>query len=138
MNSPSKALPVAQSIIGNINPQQLLALLVGEVNDWVKVIQEEGTKRTAIDAQRQVMLAQIDARRDIFITYLERSFDERAVNFDALFTRLEAACTAGNSADIATILGAITALAAKSPFADLHDLDLVKANLGDADYEWVV
>ena len=68
--------------------------------------------------------------------YLERSFDERQKNFADLFAALDTAMQSGG--DVAMILGAITTLAASSPFKDLHDIDLVRKNLADPDHEWTV
>ncbi len=50
---------------------------------------------------------------------------------------LDRAMSSG-SGDVGAILTSITALAAKSPFADLHDIELVKASLADPDHEWQV
>lgn len=134
--------PVPTSVVstftGALSPQMVLESLVSEMSAWVTVIQEEGTKRARIEAQRQVLLADIATKRDIILTYLERSFDERQANFTSLFGQLEAACAGGRSDEIALLLGAITTLASKSPFADLHDLDLLKGHLADDQYEWTV
>ncbi len=111
--------------------------LMKAVNTCVELRETERTKRTAIAAQEAVALAEIAAKRDVFLTYLNCSFDERKIAFAHLFETLDRALAMG-SADLGPILGAITALAAKSPFADLHDIEMVKESLADPDHEWVV
>lgn len=106
-------------------------------DEWVRVHEEEATKRTAILAARDVTLAEIHAKRELFMSYLERSFDERREMFAGLFARLDVAMAQG-SGDVEAILGAINELAAKSPFADLRDISMVKSALVDPDHEWVV
>ncbi len=104
---------------------------------WVRVHEEEVTRRTAILAARDAAIAEIQAKSQLFMSYLERSFDERRDMFSSLFARLDVAMAQG-SGDVDAILGAITTLAAKSPFADLRDIEMVKSSLGDPDHEWVV
>lgn len=81
-----------------------------------------------------VKIAEISAKGEIFLSYLERSFDERAENFRRLCDSLDELIS--NGGDISLILTSITALAAKSPFADLHDFDLVQERLADPTHEW--
>lgn len=80
------------------------------VNTWVEVRETERTKRTAIAAQEAVALAEIAAKRDVFLTYLNRSCDERRIAFDHLFDTLDHALATG-SAD----LGSSPACSAQSP-----------------------
>lgn len=111
--------------------------IVGAVNEWLRVHEQETTKRELIRAQENVVISEIQARREIFLTYLDRSFDERERAFNELFRALDRAMT-DDPASVAAVLGSITALAAKSPFADLVDIDLVKTNLANPDHEWAV
>ena len=96
----------------------------------------EATKQETIRARKDVELKEIHAKSELFMMYLERSFDERQKNFADLFAALDTAMQSGG--DVAMILGAITTLAASSPFKDLHDIDLVRKNLADPDHEWTV
>ena len=93
--------------------------------------------RTQIHAWESATIAEITAKERIFLTYLNRSFDERERNFAELFQALDKAMSE-DVGDVAHILGAITTLAAKSPFNDLHDIELVKESLNDPDHEWTV
>lgn len=126
-------LPVATAL----DAMTVINEIVSVVNQWVQIHETEATKRELIWAQEHVVVEEIQARRDLFLTYLDRSFDERERNFAELFRALERALDA-DSGNVATILGSITALAAKSPFADLSDIELVKNNLADPDHIWAV
>ncbi|MBW4602487.1 MAG: hypothetical protein KME29_23705 [Calothrix sp. FI2-JRJ7] len=68
--------------------------------------------------------------------YLDRSFDERAKNFHALFTIVDSAIASGNNEQLAFTLNSITELAKSSPFKDLANLNNVRAALDDPDHEW--
>jgi len=111
--------------------------VLGAVDEWVRVHEAETTKRAIIAARERALVEEIGARRDLFLTYLDRSFDERESTFEQLFRALDVALQQGPE-QVGLVLGSITALAAKSPFADLTDLDLVKQHLQDPDHEWTV
>ncbi len=109
--------------------------VLGAVDAWVQVYEAETTKRALIAARERAIIGEIQARRDLFLAYLDRAFDERESNFKELFRALDTALTETPD-QVAVVLGSITALAAKSPFADLSDLDLVKQHLDDPEHEW--
>lgn len=58
-------------------------------------------------------------------------------NFDELFRSLDRAIES-NADLVPSILASISALAHKSPFADLHDPQLVRQMLDDPNHEWTV
>ncbi len=94
--------------------------IVGAVGEWVRTVEQGRAKRADIAAKEAATLAAIAADRDVLLTYLDRSFDERKDNFKQLFTALDDAIR-NNPAAVADVLGAITTLAVRSPFADLAD-----------------
>jgi hypothetical protein len=114
-----------------------LKQVIDAAQQYLETREQEITKRAQIAAWESVTLAEIAAKEQIFLTYLTRSFDERERNFAELFQALDKAMASGTG-DVAHILGAITTLAAKSPFNDLHDIELVKNALNDPDHEWTV
>ena len=114
----------------------ILNQIVDAAQDYLTVREVEATKQATIRARKEVDLEEIHAKSDLFMTYLSRSFDERQKNFAELFAALDKAMQSGG--DVALVLGAITTLAASSPFKDLHDIDLVRRNLADPDHEWTV
>ena len=135
-NHNSTAFPTG-SLINALDALNAFNHVVDAIGGWIDTIQIEETKRADITAREHVLLAQIAAEERVLLTYLDRSFDERAENFRQLFAALDLALRdrPGQAADI---LGAITTLALKSPFADLADRDLVMGRLRDQDAEWEV
>ncbi len=118
-----------------VNAMSAFTEIVGAVSELVKVHDQETTKRSFIRANEHVLVTEIRAKSQLFLAYLDRSFDEREQAFQRLFNALDVAMSS-NLADVASILGSITTLAARSPFADLANFDLVKANLDDPNHEW--
>lgn len=104
--------------------------------DAVREIAVRKTEQSRIRAQAEGEIARIHAVRDVMLDYLDRSFDERRHNFDALFTRLDAAMVSGDVAVIAKVLDTVVALARSSPFKDLADVATAKAALQDKNREW--
>jgi hypothetical protein len=118
------------------NPLQSLQETVSAYTNYLKVAEEEKTKRRDIEAWEKTTISQINAQRDLLIGYLERSFDERTTNFRALFTVVDSAISSGNNEQLALTLNSITELAKSSPFKDLANLNQVRLALDDPNYEW--
>jgi hypothetical protein len=119
-----------------INPAQCLNDVVRAWTDYLKIAEEEKTKRGEIEVWEKVTLAEIEAKREFLIGYLDRSFDERATNFQFLFQTIDRAMSAGDNQQLGMTLNAIVELARSNPFKDLADLSSVKAALDDPDYVW--
>lgn len=100
------------------------------------VVSQEQSKRREISAQEKVVLARIRSQRDIFLTYLNKSFDEREKNFTNLFNVLDQAMASGDNQKVAIVLNQITELARSSPFKDLQNESKVQAALNDPEHEW--
>lgn len=124
-------------IPSDFDPLAVVQQIVMLGKEWSLVHEQEVTKRAQIDATADVAIKEIRARKKLFLTYLDRSFDERAKNFDELFRSLDRAIES-NADLVPSILTSISALAHKSPFADLHDPQLVRNMLDDPDHEWTV
>lgn len=131
----SNQLPV--KIPTDFDPMAVVQQIVALGKEWSLVHEQEVTKRTQIDATAAVAIQEIRARKKLFLTYLDRSFDERTKNFDELFRSLDRAIES-NTELVPSILASISALAHKSPFADLHDPQLMRQMLDDPDHEWTV
>lgn len=119
-----------------INPAQCLQQLVSAYAEYKTIAEQEQTNRREIDAWEKATIAKINAQRDFLIQYLDRSFDERAENFRALFGVVDRAIASGNNEQLALALNSITEIAKSSPFKDLANLASVKAALNDPDHEW--
>lgn len=120
------------------SPAQCLNEVVQAWTEYLKITEEEKTKRRDIEAWEKVTLAEIKAKRDFLVGYLEHSFDERAKNFQSLFQSVDQAMLSGNNQQLSLALQAIVELAKSNPFKDLADLSTVKATLDDPDHVWVL
>lgn len=127
-----------QSISPLISPAQCVKEVVQSLTDYLKVAEEEKTKRREIGAWEKATIAEIQAKRDFLINYLEKSFDERAENFQVLFNTVDQAMSSGESQQLGVALHAIVVLAQSSPFKELADLPSIKAALEDPDHQWVL
>jgi hypothetical protein len=81
-------------------------------------------------------IAKINAQQYLLMAYLDRSFDERAKNFRALFSVVDKAMSSGNNDQLAIALNSITEIAKSNPFKELANLASVRAALDDPDHEW--
>ncbi|MBC6433156.1 hypothetical protein FM036_21535 [Nostoc sp. HG1] len=119
-----------------INPAECLQQMVSTYTDYLKVAEQEQTKRRKIDAWEKETITKINAQRELLMAYLDRSFDERAKNFRALFAVVDNAIASGNNDQLALTLNSITEIAKSSPFKDLANLASVRSALDDPDHEW--
>lgn len=127
---------IAGFALNNLNPAECLQQMVSAYNEYKIIAEQEKTKRCEIDAWEKEAIAKINAQRDLLITYLDRSFDERAENFRALFKVVDSAIASGNNQQLALTLNSITEIAKSSPFKELANLASVRAALDDPDHEW--
>ncbi|NHC33238.1 hypothetical protein [Scytonema millei] len=120
----------------NVNLLESLQQVVSAYTEYKIIAEQEQTKRREIEAWEQETIARINAQRDVLIEYLDRSFDERAENFRALFKVVDRAITTGNNEQLAVALHSITEIAKSSPFKELANLTSVRAALDDPNREW--
>ncbi|MEP0760890.1 hypothetical protein [Coleofasciculus sp. FACHB-T130] len=128
MLNPSECLPQIVS--------ECLQKIVSGYTEYKIIAEQEQTKRCEIEAWEKETIANINAQRDVLMAYLDRSFDERAENFRALFGVVDLAITTGNNEQLALALNSITEIAKSSPFKDIANLASVKAALNDPNHEW--
>lgn len=110
-----------------------LVLLAGEVR---KFEEAQITVRTDIAAQRDIALANIEVQKAAIMTYLDKSFDERRENFQALFSVVDDALEKNNMQQLAMSLESIIKLAESSPFKDLATVEATATALNNPDHEW--
>ncbi|MEL6458959.1 MAG: hypothetical protein AAFX46_18195 [Cyanobacteria bacterium J06636_27] len=120
----------------NINPAESLQQMVSAYTQYLTIAEQERTKRRDIEAWEKEAITKINAQRDLLITYLERSFDERAENFRALFAVVDNALVSGDNEQLALALNSITEIAKSSPFKDLADLNNVRVALNNPEHVW--
>lgn len=117
----------------SINAAEVVMQIVTAYNDWRKVAEEEKTKRHAISAEERRAIHQINVQRDLLMTHLERSFDERRENFRQFFDSLDRAIDKGDTATVAVTLNSIVELAQSSPFKDIASVQAVRDVMADQD-----
>ena len=110
--------------------------VVEAYTEYKIVAEQEHTKRRGIEAWEKATIADIQAKRDALIEYLEGSFDERAKNFYFLFKKVDEAIAIGDNNQLALAMTSITEIAKSSPFKDLANLTSVRTALDDPDHEW--
>jgi hypothetical protein len=130
------SLDLVRGVNPLFSPAQCVNDIVCAWTEYIKITEEETTKRREIEAWEQITIAEINARRDLLIGYLDRSFDERAKNFQSLFQTVDRAISSGDASELSLTLDAIVDLAKSSPFKNLADLSTVKAALDDPNHVW--
>ena len=119
-----------------INPAECVQQMVSAYTEYKIIAEQEQTKRCEIEAWEKEAIAKINAQRDLLMAYLDRSFDERAENFRALFNVVDKAMSSGNNDQLALALNSITEIAKSNPFKELANLASVRTALDDPDHEW--
>ena len=110
--------------------------MVTAYTDYLKIAEQEQTKRREIEVWEKEIITKINVQRELLMAYLDRSFDERAENFRALFAVVDSAIASGNNEQLALALNSITEIAKSSPFKELASLASVRAALNDPKHEW--
>lgn len=123
-------------VLEAISPLAALEAILTSYADYKKVASQEKTKREQIRAWRDVELQKIAAQRELFMTYLERTFDERRANFAKFFEVLDHAVETDAVDVIAKTLDSITMLAKTSPFKDIATVAQVRKVLDDPDKDF--
>ncbi len=134
-----KKVPVevlAQGAAAFTSPTDCLKEIISAYTEYKTIAQQEQTKRRGIEAWEKVTVANINAQREFLMAYLDRSFDERAENFRALFSVVDQALASGNNDQLALTLNSITEVAKSSPFKDLGNLASFQAALDDPNHVW--
>lgn len=119
-----------------VNLGQVVSQMVDAADQWVKVIQEESTRREEIRGWEATERERIVAQRDVLLRGLELIHDERRENFRRLFDNLDAAMRSEDAETAAKLLDSITELAKSSPFKDLGNVEFVVNELKQADRTW--
>ena len=129
---------IAGKAVGVADLGQVLSQMVDAADQWVKVIQEETTRREEIRAWEASERERIVAQRDVLLRGLELTFDERRENFRRLFDNLDLAMRSNDAQTAAGVLDSITELAKSSPFKDLGNVEFVVNELKQPDRTWKI
>jgi hypothetical protein len=126
-------------ITGRVDPlviKNMVNDMLNMAGEVAKFSEVQKTKRKEIEAKRDIIVEKIHSQKEIILSYLDKSFDERRENFSKLFSLVDNAITNNNIQQLAMGLDSINKLAASSPFKELASLDTTKLALHDESHEW--
>lgn len=115
---------------------EALNVLGAVASDTVKYVADQETRQEEIKAQKDIVIAKINATAALLKDYLDKTFDERRLIFAEQFKCVDSALNTGNNEMLAVTLQNINSLAASSPFKALSDLNEVQNALADEGAEW--
>lgn len=136
ITSLGKKASAASKVAQVVNLGQVLSQMVDAADQWIKVVQEESTRRVEIRSWEATERERIVAQRDVLLRGLEVTHDERRENFRRLFDNLDVAMQSNDAAMAASLLDSITELAKSSPFKDLANVEIVVNELKQPDRTW--
>lgn len=131
-----EVLPPAGSALGAVDALGALNNVIDGARDYLRLREEEQTKRTKIDAYATVEVARIHEASSLLKHYFEQVFAERSTTIDGLFRHLDVAMSSGDEAATTAALDGIVSLAKASPLAGMGDLSQVRKALDDPDHVW--
>lgn len=105
-------------------------------SDYLKIREQEQTKRAQIDTYATLERERIRAAEAVLRNYFEQVFAERDSNFRELLSRFDQATEGGDAQAMSHAMSAVVALAQRSPLADLGDLGQLRKALDDPDHRW--
>ena len=117
----------AMSIVGRAKPSPTQALeglkmLVNAKSENHKITEEEKTKRTNINAMKDVEVKKIQAQKDVLKTYLEGIFSERRYMIEEMFDKLDKGIESDNLELIQMSMSSIVSIAKESPLKQVESL----------------
>lgn len=122
---------IAGKALASVNPLECIKDIVQSYSQYRTVVEQETTKRRGIVAMERTELAKIAATREILMTFLDQSFDERRKVFHALFLALDSSVEVGNIQALSATLVAIVHLSETSPFKHISSVGDVTNMLKD-------
>lgn len=128
-------MPKFAKLLSSKGVENVLAILLQEYNQTIRVEEVEKTKREAIRSDREQRLAIINTQRDFFMEYLNKTFDERKANFAKFFEVVDDALDKNNIEQLSLGLNSISDLAKETPFKILSDVNQLGSFL-DSDKEF--
>ena len=113
-----------------------LSTVVDATAAYLKLREEERTKRATIGAYKALEIERIRSAEIVLKAYFDQVFAERAHTITELFTRLDDATSRGDDGVVAGTLSAIVDVARSSPLAAVGDLGQLRKALDDPDHVW--
>ena len=101
------------------------------ITDYLKIAEQEKSKRTEIVAKRVVAIAAIQAQRETISELMKYTFQERAAVLQKQFDVLDHAIATGNVDVVNSSLSAMVSVIQSSPFKNVQDM---QQSLGNKDF----
>lgn len=126
MPSTRTNLPAATTSKATAAPTPLSALplleVVSSVSGWVTTLSTERTRREQVAAQRDAVLAVVEARRSLAELAIRLTMEERVQVLDGLLSSLDQAVGAHDVSMATAVLQQVGAMVSVPPFASAAEL----------------
>lgn len=100
--------------------QLVIPATISGIADYFRTLQEEETKRQAIAANREVLVARITAEKDAILAYFDLRFAERRAALDEFFELLSHAMKSGDNQQLTAALAGILGVIQDNPLDDFE------------------
>jgi len=116
---------LVKTVKGGLDPNIVLNKSVEVITNAIKeyhiVREQEITKRRAIKARKEVALEAIRSQKEVILTYIEKTFDERNIIFKEMFEKLDYAIANNDSSLVDKSLTVILSTLQTNPFKSFDD-----------------
>ena len=99
---------------------QVVPATIEGISAYFRTLEEEETKRQAIAANRDVLVARVNAERDAILAYFGHRFAERRTALDELFLALRHATDNGDNEQLVAALSGILGIIQQNPLDDFE------------------
>ena len=130
-----KASGLAKGVAG-MDALNALNTMVDGTLDYLRLREEERTKRAKLDVYEKTELRKIEAAEAVLKDYFRQAFAERKQNTDELFARYDAAIERGDADSAHLALQGVIDIAKSSPLNDLGDLGQIRKALDNDQHVW--
>lgn len=110
---------------------QVIPDTISGISDCFRAMQEEETKRRAIIANRDVLIARLTAEKETILAYFNHRFAERRAALDEFFELLHYAVDSKDNHRLNAALAGILGVIQDNP---LDDFETFKKQFEDPDY----
>lgn len=100
----------------------VLDTVLGHVTNMMSISEQGKTQRAAIEAQKDVMIEQIRAERDLLMFDLEQKYKERGLAYDAYFKVIDKALESGDIQALQLGLSAVVQTIQHNPLPSRDDI----------------
>ena len=100
--------------------QLAIPATISGIADYFRTLQEEETKRQAIAANREALIARITAEKVAILAYFDLRFAERRAALDEFFELLSHAMKTGDNQQLTAALAGILGVIQDNPLEDFE------------------